>query len=92
MEYTSHDVIIEGDAFVEIIRLVCGMLLFVTFDKDLSKLNIDFWEFLSSPLYDLIWQGPLAAVFDPVQVKSLIRALFQNTERRAEALSNIRLT
>ncbi|KAJ8043930.1 Centromere/kinetochore protein zw10-like [Holothuria leucospilota] len=37
-------------------------------------------------------KGPLAAVFDPVQVKSLIRALFQNTERRAEALSNIRLT
>lgn len=54
--------------------------------------NKNVWEFLSYPLYDLIWQGPLAAVFDPVQVKSLIRALFQNTERRAEALSNIRLT
>ena len=35
--------------------------------------------------------GPLAAEFTPEEVKSLIRALFQNTERRALALSKIKL-
>lgn len=35
-------------------------------------------------------KGPLAAEFSPAEVKSLIRALFQNTERRAAALAKIR--
>ncbi|XP_071849886.1 centromere/kinetochore protein zw10 homolog [Apostichopus japonicus] len=37
-------------------------------------------------------KGPLADVFEPLQVKGMIRALFQNTERRADALSHIRIT
>ncbi|XP_019412069.1 PREDICTED: centromere/kinetochore protein zw10 homolog [Crocodylus porosus] len=35
-------------------------------------------------------KGPLAVEFSPAEVKSLIRALFQNTERRAAALAKIR--
>uniref|UniRef100_UPI00398F8DBB centromere/kinetochore protein zw10 homolog n=1 Tax=Pristiophorus japonicus TaxID=55135 RepID=UPI00398F8DBB len=35
-------------------------------------------------------KGPFAAEFSPVEAKSLIRALFQNTERRAAALAKIR--
>ncbi|XP_067910159.1 centromere/kinetochore protein zw10 homolog isoform X2 [Heterodontus francisci] len=35
-------------------------------------------------------KGPLAAEFSPIEVKSLIRALFQNTERRAAALAKIK--
>ncbi|NXG16597.1 ZW10 protein, partial [Grallaria varia] len=34
--------------------------------------------------------GPLAAEFSAAEVKSLIRALFQNTERRAAALAKIK--
>ncbi|XP_071946639.1 centromere/kinetochore protein zw10 homolog [Antedon mediterranea] len=36
-------------------------------------------------------KGPLAVVFQPNEVKSLIRALFKNTDRRANALTKIRL-
>ena len=36
-------------------------------------------------------KGPLATVFAPEEVKRLIRALFQNTDRRAEVLSRIKL-
>uniref|UniRef100_A0A4W3HEB4 Centromere/kinetochore protein zw10 homolog n=1 Tax=Callorhinchus milii TaxID=7868 RepID=A0A4W3HEB4_CALMI len=35
-------------------------------------------------------KGPLAAEFSPNEAKSLIRALFQNTERRAAALAKIK--
>ncbi|XP_048368744.1 centromere/kinetochore protein zw10 homolog isoform X2 [Sphaerodactylus townsendi] len=35
-------------------------------------------------------KGPLAAEFSPSEVKNLIRALFQNTERRAAALAKIK--
>ncbi|XP_069803886.1 centromere/kinetochore protein zw10 homolog isoform X1 [Dendropsophus ebraccatus] len=35
-------------------------------------------------------KGPLATEFSPNEVKSLIRALFQNTERRAAALAKIK--
>ncbi|KAH0623348.1 hypothetical protein JD844_031587, partial [Phrynosoma platyrhinos] len=35
-------------------------------------------------------KGPLAAEFSPGEVKNLIRALFQNTERRAAALARIK--
>ncbi|XP_068023838.1 centromere/kinetochore protein zw10 homolog isoform X2 [Melanerpes formicivorus] len=35
-------------------------------------------------------KGPLAAEFSAAEVKSLIRALFQNTERRAAALARIK--
>ncbi|XP_072342603.1 centromere/kinetochore protein zw10 homolog isoform X2 [Scyliorhinus torazame] len=35
-------------------------------------------------------KGPLAEEFSPIEAKSLIRALFQNTERRAAALSKIK--
>ncbi|KAM8795659.1 centromere/kinetochore protein zw10 homolog [Eudromia elegans] len=35
-------------------------------------------------------KGPLAAEFSSVEVKNLIRALFQNTERRAAALAKIK--
>ncbi|XP_048471545.1 centromere/kinetochore protein zw10 homolog [Rhincodon typus] len=35
-------------------------------------------------------KGPFAAEFSPVEAKSLIRALFQNTERRAAALAKIK--
>uniref|UniRef100_A0A8C6XKL8 Centromere/kinetochore protein zw10 homolog n=1 Tax=Naja naja TaxID=35670 RepID=A0A8C6XKL8_NAJNA len=35
-------------------------------------------------------KGPLAAEFSPSEVKNLIRALFQNTERRAAALASIK--
>ncbi|XP_078055144.1 centromere/kinetochore protein zw10 homolog isoform X1 [Mustelus asterias] len=35
-------------------------------------------------------KGPFAAEFSPIEAKSLIRALFQNTERRAAALSKIK--
>ncbi|XP_063799257.1 centromere/kinetochore protein zw10 homolog [Pseudophryne corroboree] len=35
-------------------------------------------------------KGPLATEFSTVEVKSLIRALFQNTERRAAALAKIK--
>ncbi|XP_072164025.1 centromere/kinetochore protein zw10 homolog [Diadema setosum] len=37
-------------------------------------------------------KGPLALVFPATTVKSLIRALFQNTDRRANALSKIKQT
>jgi len=36
-------------------------------------------------------KGPLALAFAPDDVKRLIRALFQNTDRRAEVLSRIKL-
>ncbi|XP_033112158.1 centromere/kinetochore protein zw10 homolog [Anneissia japonica] len=36
-------------------------------------------------------KGPLAMVFQPNEVKGLIRALFKNTDRRANALAKIRL-
>uniref|UniRef100_A0A8D0H0J3 Centromere/kinetochore protein zw10 homolog n=1 Tax=Sphenodon punctatus TaxID=8508 RepID=A0A8D0H0J3_SPHPU len=35
-------------------------------------------------------KGPLATEFSPSEVKSLVRALFQNTERRAAALAKIK--
>ncbi|XP_039085151.1 centromere/kinetochore protein zw10 homolog [Hyaena hyaena] len=35
-------------------------------------------------------KGPLAAAFSSTEVKALIRALFQNTERRAAALAKIK--
>ncbi|XP_039206446.1 centromere/kinetochore protein zw10 homolog [Crotalus tigris] len=35
-------------------------------------------------------KGPLATEFSPSEVKNLIRALFQNTERRAAALASIK--
>ncbi|XP_048418364.1 centromere/kinetochore protein zw10 homolog [Stegostoma tigrinum] len=35
-------------------------------------------------------KGPFAAEFSPVEAKNLIRALFQNTERRAAALAKIK--
>lgn len=35
-------------------------------------------------------KGPLALEFSSSEVKSLIRALFQNTERRAVALTKIK--
>ncbi|NP_001131044.1 zw10 kinetochore protein S homeolog [Xenopus laevis] len=35
-------------------------------------------------------KGPLAVEFSPSEVKNLIRALFQNTERRAAALAKIK--
>ncbi|XP_067941918.1 centromere/kinetochore protein zw10 homolog [Watersipora subatra] len=49
---------------------------------------------LTSSLHDVLdrWadgKGPLAAEFTPEQVKSFIRALFQNTDRRAAAISKI---
>lgn len=34
-------------------------------------------------------KGPLAAVFTPNEIKSLIRALFQNTDKRAAVLARI---
>ncbi|XP_074832959.1 centromere/kinetochore protein zw10 homolog isoform X2 [Carettochelys insculpta] len=50
---------------------------------------------LQASLQDIVdrWadgKGPLAAEFSPTEVKSLIRALFQNTERRAAALAKIK--
>ncbi|XP_072886140.1 centromere/kinetochore protein zw10 homolog [Hemitrygon akajei] len=35
-------------------------------------------------------KGPFAAEFSPIEAKNLIRALFQNTERRAAALAKIK--
>ncbi|XP_078282842.1 centromere/kinetochore protein zw10 homolog isoform X2 [Rhinoraja longicauda] len=35
-------------------------------------------------------KGPFAAGFSPIEAKNLIRALFQNTERRAAALAKIK--
>ena len=35
-------------------------------------------------------KGPLAVEFSPNEMKQLIRALFQNTERRANILSKIK--
>ncbi|XP_032905822.1 centromere/kinetochore protein zw10 homolog isoform X3 [Amblyraja radiata] len=35
-------------------------------------------------------KGPFAAEFSPIEAKNLIRALFQNTERRAAALAEIK--
>lgn len=35
-------------------------------------------------------QGPLAAVFGADDVKQMIRALFQNTDRRAAVLAKIK--
>lgn len=50
---------------------------------------------LQASLQDIVdrWadgKGPLAAEFSPSEVKNLIRALFQNTERRAAALAKIK--
>ncbi|XP_076808308.1 centromere/kinetochore protein zw10 homolog [Clavelina lepadiformis] len=50
---------------------------------------------LDASLIDIVdrWahsKGPLASSFTAVEVKGLIRALFQNTERRANAISKIR--
>ncbi|KAJ6653941.1 hypothetical protein lerEdw1_007573 [Lerista edwardsae] len=50
---------------------------------------------LQASLQDIVdrWadgKGPLAAEFSPSTVKNLIRALFQNTERRAAALAKIK--
>lgn len=36
-------------------------------------------------------KGPLAVYFTPDQTKGLIRALFQNTDRRAQLLTKIKL-
>ena len=36
-------------------------------------------------------KGPLAMVFEPDEVKRLVRALFQNTDRRSEVLSRIKM-
>jgi len=36
-------------------------------------------------------KGPMAMVFQPEEVKRLIRALFQNTDRRSQVLSRIKL-
>ncbi|CAF0745419.1 unnamed protein product [Didymodactylos carnosus] len=49
---------------------------------------------LNSPLQTIVdrWfngTGPLASYFGPLEVKQLIRALFQNTERRTAALAKI---
>ncbi|KAF6024759.1 ZW10 [Bugula neritina] len=49
---------------------------------------------LTASLHDIVdrWsegKGPLAAEYSPEQVKSLIRALFQNTDRRAATLAKI---
>lgn len=47
----------------------------------------------SSPCLPSRWadgKGPLAEEFSAAEVKSLIRALFQNTERRAAALAKIK--
>ncbi len=35
-------------------------------------------------------KGPLAMVFNASEIRSLIRAIFQNTDRRAAALAKIR--
>ena len=40
--------------------------------------------------YILITQGPLAKEVPGEQVKQLVRALFQNTERRAALLAKIK--
>ncbi|NWX14342.1 ZW10 protein, partial [Aegotheles bennettii] len=50
---------------------------------------------LQASLQDIVDQwadgkGPLAAEFSAAEVKSLIRALFQNTDRRAAALAKIK--
>ncbi|XP_053125841.1 centromere/kinetochore protein zw10 homolog [Hemicordylus capensis] len=50
---------------------------------------------LQASLQDILdrWadsKGPLAAEFSPSEVRNLIRALFQNTERRAAALAKIK--
>ncbi|KAF7236947.1 hypothetical protein EYD10_16342 [Varanus komodoensis] len=50
---------------------------------------------LQASLQDIVdrWadgKGPLAAQFSPSEVRNLIRALFQNTERRAAALGKIK--
>ena len=50
---------------------------------------------LQASLKDIVdrWadgNGPLAAAFTPEEVKSLIRSLFQNTDRRSAALARIR--
>jgi len=37
-------------------------------------------------------KGPLAAVFEPEEVKRLIRALFQNTDRRSQVLARVKLS
>jgi len=36
-------------------------------------------------------KGPLAIVFEPEEVKRLIRALFQNTDRRSQVLSRVKM-
>lgn len=49
---------------------------------------------LNSSLQNIVdrWlngQGPLASQFSPIEVKQLIRALFQTSERRTAALAKI---
>lgn len=62
----------------------------------MSKLiNLLFFEYFQASLKDIVdrWSdgnGPLAAAFTPEEVKSLIRSLFQNTDRRSAALARIR--
>uniref|UniRef100_H2ZGU2 Centromere/kinetochore protein zw10 homolog n=1 Tax=Ciona savignyi TaxID=51511 RepID=H2ZGU2_CIOSA len=51
---------------------------------------------LDSSMADIVdrWadgKGPLSMAFTVAEVKNLLRALFQNTERRAQAISKIRL-
>ena len=43
-----------------------------------------------SSLYFMRFQGPLAKEVPGEQVKQLVRALFQNTERRAALLAKIK--
>lgn len=75
--------------------------LFRDLDEDLSGLTPKCFAFselkfvLQANLKEIVdrWAegyGPLATAFKPEVVKRLIRALFQNSERRAQALSMIR--
>ena len=86
------------------LEVTCGQLLTSPGEVAAAELlrHVEGWSrleelklLLDATLSDIAdrWaegKGPLALAFSPKEVKQMIRALFQNTDRRATVLANIR--
>lgn len=74
----------DGNATIEIQCHVAKWQRFRELDMVLNASMIDIGERWATG------KGPLAVVFSPNELKQLIRALFQNTDRRAALISKIK--
>ena len=81
MEVPADD---KANLIVEIQRNVPKWQRFKELDMVLNASMIDIGDRWASG------KGPLAVVFSANEVKQMIRALFQNTDRRAAMLAKIR--